>query len=251
VSALPDPPEPTVVTGAEPTVDSATPPTVSVIDVVTGAGVVVTVCVSLVTGSGVRLARGIAETLPLPHVPSLRKPGGRLDSLGALGREQRHALEQAGSRLLDRLVPKVVDATLQRVDLTSTIAQHVEIDTLVESVDLDRVIAAVDIDAIAARIDLDAIVDRIDLVALTEEIMNAIDIPEVIRESTNSVASESIREVRMQSISADEAVARVVDRVRLRRRQHRDLGPTATEIEIVLPDVAATPAESVGLTPRP
>ena len=97
------------------------------------------------------------------------------------------------SRLLDRLLPKAVDAALQRVDLNSTIARHVDIDALVESVDLNQVIGSVDIDAIAARLDVAAVINQLDLVALTEQILNAIDIPEVIRESTNSVASEGVR----------------------------------------------------------
>jgi hypothetical protein len=202
---------------------------VSVIDLVTGGGVVVGVCVSIAGQQGASLAKGLARALPLAvpvrlPVPRLRwrrpgYPGGRLDSLVALGREQRHSLEQTGSALLDRLVPALFEAILQRVDLTAAAVQHVEIETLVGSVDLDRVIAAVDIDAVAERIDLDAIIDRLDLVRLTEQIMAAVDIPEVIRESTTSVASEGIREVRMQSIGADESVARVIDRFRLRRRQ--------------------------------
>ena len=238
----------------EPAGRGSAPAPVSVLDVVTGAGVVVTVCVSIVTSGGARLAKGVAQSLPLPRVPSLRRPGGRLDSLGALGREQRHVIEQAGSRLLDRLLPKAVDAALQRVDLNSTIAQHVDIDALVESVDLNQVIGSVDIDAIAARLDVSAVINQLDLVALTEQILNAIDIPEVIRESTNSVASEGVREVRMQSISADDAVARVIDRVRLRRRRHPDQGPSAVD-EIVVVETTQTPAapsvNGSGLSPRP
>jgi predicted RNase H-like nuclease len=64
---------------------------------------------------------------------------------------------------------------------------------------------------------VDAIIDRIDLVALAREVIVAIDLPEIIRESTGSVASETLRGVRMQSISGDDAIARVVERVRLHR----------------------------------
>ena len=51
--------------------------------------------------------------------------------------------------------------------------------------------------------------------------MNGIDLPEIIRESTGSMASEVVRDVRMQSIDADVAIARIVDRLIRRRRERR------------------------------
>jgi len=60
-------------------------------------------------------------------------------------------------------------------------------------------------------------VQGLDLVAITNRIMDEIDLPEIIRQSTGSVASETLRGVRMQAISADDAVARLGERFRLRR----------------------------------
>ncbi len=75
----------------------------------------------------------------------------------------------------------------------------------------------VDLDALVAGVNIEAIIRRIDLVALAEEVIAEVDLPEIIRESTGSVASDTIRGVRMQGISGDEALSRAVHRLRLRR----------------------------------
>src|SRR5215207_9861964 len=104
-----------------------------------------------------------------------------------------------------------IDAVIQRMDLTALVR---------ERVDLDAIVAEVDIDAVAARLDIDAVIDRVDLVGLAQEVMDALDLPAIIRGSTASVASESVQDVRLQTIAADEVVTRVVDRLLLRRRHH-------------------------------
>jgi hypothetical protein len=81
------------------------------------------------------------------------------------------------------------------------------------------------VEEVVDRIDLDAIIGRIDLTRLAEEVIEGIDLPEIIRESTGAMASEAVRGVRMQSIDADEAVARVVDRLFLRRRRRATDAP--------------------------
>ena len=77
--------------------------------------------------------------------------------------------------------------------------------------------------------DIDAIVRRLDLVALAEEVVNGIDLPEIIRESTGSMASDVVRDARMQSIDADVVIARVVDRIIRRRRARRTDAPGEPE----------------------
>jgi hypothetical protein len=113
------------------------------------------------------------------------------------------------SRSLDTVVPAVLGEVLRHAELT---------DLVLRNVDLDRVAAAIDLDAAAARIDLSAIIARLDLIGLAEEIIDGVDLPEIIRESTGSMASETVRSVRMQGIAADDAVARAVDRLLARRR---------------------------------
>ena len=73
-------------------------------------------------------------------------------------------------------------------------------------------------DELLTRLDLDAIVDQVDIAALVEEVLTEIDLPSIIRESTGSVASESVRGARIDGISADEAIARALERHLFRRR---------------------------------
>ena len=98
---------------------------------------------------------------------------------------------QQVSGVLDVVVPAVVGQVVQRVDITEIVEKYV---------------------------DIDRIAGGMDLVSLTNEVIAEVDLPEIIRESTGSVASETLRGVRMQSISGDDAVTRIVDRFRLRHR---------------------------------
>jgi hypothetical protein len=67
---------------------------------------------------------------------------------------------------------------------------------------------------------MDAVLKRIDLAGLAEGVIAEVDLAEIIRQSTGSVASDTVRGVRMQSISGDEAVGRAVGRLRVRLRPH-------------------------------
>lgn len=133
-----------------------------------------------------------------------------------------------------------VDAVVRRADLDAAVAA-VDLDAVVRRVDLDGAADRLDLDRIARRLDLDAVLDRLDLTelvlrrvdldvlikevldridlpALAEEVVDEIDLPEIIRESSGSMASDTVQGVRMQGITADEAVGRAVDRVLFRRR---------------------------------
>src|SRR4051794_32082220 len=144
-------------------------------------------------------------------------------------------LDAAAARLdIDKILDRIdFDAVVaQRVDL-DPIAARLDIDKILDRIDFDAVVAQrVDLDPIAARLDIDKILDRIDfdavvaqrvdLIGLAEYVVDGIDLPRIIRESTGSVASESLRGVRTRSMDADQAVAAVVDRMLLRRRTGRD-----------------------------
>jgi hypothetical protein len=70
-----------------------------------------------------------------------------------------------------------------------------------------------------AHIDLTALIDEnIDLDGLARHVIADIDLPGIIRESSAAVTSEAVRGVRKQGIQVDQGVARVVDRMLLRRR---------------------------------
>ena len=145
------------------------------------------------------------------------------------------------AREVDALLPVVVNAAVRRyVDLDGLVAT-VDLDAVAARLDVEAVIERVDLNEVAERIDVEAILDRLDLTdtvltrvdlklvidqvlaqmdlpVLVEGVLDEIDLPEIIRDSTGTMASETVRGVRMQGVTADEAVSRVVDRLLLRRR---------------------------------
>jgi hypothetical protein len=145
------------------------------------------------------------------------------------------------------VVPEVLNAALDTIDLTELVRDRVDVDELAAGVDVDALASTVDLDAIVARIDLDAIVRRIDLDAIVaridpneivervdldaaarrvdvatiaREVIDELDLLELIRESSATVTTDVVDDIRLGAVDADRAVARVVDRI-LRRRTPR------------------------------
>jgi hypothetical protein len=144
-------------------------------------------------------------------------------------------LERAVSRVdLEAIVSGIdLDAIVARVDVEAIVAK-VDLDRIVATVDIERVVERVDLDGVAARLDVEAIVRRLDLAAIAREVIDQldlasiatdvideIDLPQIVRESTGSMANETVEGVRVQSMSADRAVSRFVDRL-LGREGERD-----------------------------
>lgn len=131
-------------------------------------------------------------------------------------------LDQAVARLdIDRIIDRLdVDEIAARLDL-DRVLDRIDLDEIAGRIDLDRVVDRVDLDRAAARIDLDPLLARADVVGLARYVVDAIDLPDIIRSSTGTMTSDMVRGVRAQSADADEAVARVVDRL-LRRRGGRN-----------------------------
>lgn len=118
---------------------------------------------------------------------------------------------------LDRLVALVdLDAAVRRVDLDGVV-RRVDLDAVIGRVDLDAVAARIDPNPLVTRVDLDAAVARIDIVGIAREVIAAIDLPEIVRDSTGALSSDAVRTVRAEGMQADDVVAGFVDRV-LRRR---------------------------------
>jgi hypothetical protein len=149
---------------------------------------------------------------------------------------------------LDAVVQRVdIPAVIERLDLTGIVLEQVDLDRVVHTVldgldeeqiaglaakvDVDTIARRLDIEAVLDRMDLtstvlervdlvkvvDAVLDQMDLIALANEIIDGVDLPEIIRDSTGSMASETVKGVRMQGIGADQAVDRALDRLLLRR----------------------------------
>ena len=107
---------------------------------------------------------------------------------------------------------------LLNTDLTALVEERVDVQAIVAGVDLDAVAARLDVDAVARRLDLDAVIDRLDLAALARRVIDELDLPALIRESTEGVTGEVVDDLRYGAVDADRSVARVVDRILRRRR---------------------------------
>jgi hypothetical protein len=129
------------------------------------------------------------------------------------GRDEQRRNQLAAAAFARAVLGGVVAAVLEEVDL----------DAVVDRLDMDRIVERLDMDAIVARVDVDAILDRVDLAAVTERVMDEVDVAEIIRESSSTMASETADALRVQGMQADQVLSRLVDRV-LRRKGERQTG---------------------------
>lgn len=169
--------------------------------------------------------------------------GPALDSLEARGAEALRAADDMTDQVLRVVIRKVVTAALLEVDITAVVRDHVDLDAIAEGIDVERIIdrvdvekivgkvdidgiaarlelapilARVDVDAVVQRVDVDAVIRRVDLVGLADTVIDGVDLPAIIRESTGTMSTEAVNGVRSQGMRADDAVAGFVGRV-LRR----------------------------------
>jgi len=115
-----------------------------------------------------------------PLVPRRLQPGTWLRRAADRGSTYRDETRQELDAVLDRLLPALLTEMMRHVDVAVLLQENV------------------------------------DVVALAEEVIAEIDLPEIIRDSTGAMASDTLLGVRMHSISGDDAIARAVDRLRLR-----------------------------------
>ncbi len=154
---------------------------------------------SALTWSAVRPAsRPVVHLLDSGLVRRLLQPW--LRQVAERGERVRTALTHQINHQLDVLTPAVLDAAVARVDLTSLVRDHVDLDDLATTLDLNRL----------AR-------ERLDLIGLADYVIDGVDLPAIIRESSASFTTEAVRGVRTHGIEADQAIARVVDRLLPRR----------------------------------
>ena len=170
--------------------------------------------------------------------------------------QERPASEEAASSFAGRILPELTNAILDKLDLTQIAIDHLDIDRILDSVDLDAVIE---------RVDLNAAIHRVDLAGIATEVIGEIDLPELIRESTGAVTSETVRAVRMRSAEADLFMGRIIDRLlmrksdqrrarrirRLRRGVDRVKVDAATPSPPGKPRVEVVPAEARGIQGHP
>lgn len=109
------------------------------------------------------------------------------------------ALARRGDRIIREQVAATLAQVLDQLDLTELVRSRV------------------DVNAIAREIDIDAIIDRIDLVGLADVVIDGVDLPTIIRQSSSSVTAEVMTDVRTQGERADDLVSGIVDRMLGRR----------------------------------
>jgi hypothetical protein len=145
---------------------------------------------------------------------------------------ERPDAQAVAQAVLTETIQRAVNAVLDQIDLTQVVLDRVDLDRVIASVDLDKAVERVDLNEVIDHVDIERIIAKLDLAKLSLEVIDQIDLPEIIRASTGTVASESVRVVRMQTIGADRAIAKVVDRL-LRRTQGEqpDEPPAAPEAD--------------------
>jgi hypothetical protein len=141
-----------------------------------------------------------------------------------------YTVTSAVNSALDRLVPTIADAIIERIDLTDVVIDQVDLARVVNSVldELDLtelVLQRVDVNAIVAAADIDAVIDRVPIIPLADYVIDEIDLPQIIRDSTNGIAGDAMNTVRRQAVGADDLLSRIADRMILRRRQRKVAAP--------------------------
>jgi hypothetical protein len=127
-------------------------------------------------------------------------------------------------RLLERVTSEndltpVVEDVVRQMDLAEVVRLALDQIDLTELV-LTRVELRRVIDTALDQLDLTALVlERVDLTEVAQSVMDDIDLPEIIRDSTGSMAADTIHGVRLRGVDADRAVSRFVDRLLVRRPQ--------------------------------
>jgi hypothetical protein len=151
-----------------------------------------------------------------------------LDGWAARGLAEQRRAQAAAVNAGRALIAALAAAVLDEIDLDEIVAR-VDVDAVAARIDLDAIVSRIDLDAIVGRVDIDAIVARVDLPALTEEVIDEVDLGEIIRESSSTMATETVDALRVQGMRVDGLVSRVVDRILLRQGE-RQTGPPLDEL---------------------
>lgn len=196
-----------------------------------GLGLAVEAC-RVVTRGIAALDRAIRPMSLVASIPFVDRAAQRVeraaDGMNDTWRGDRTESMAIAEAFADALVPDLVEAMVAHLNLTDLVVERLDLDEVVTRVDLDAIVHRIDpsaivdrldIDAIAARVDVEKILDRLDLVAIAEGVIDELDLTSIIRESTETMATETVGGVRAQSVRADLLVAHVLDRALFRRNR--------------------------------
>jgi hypothetical protein len=136
----------------------------------------------------------------------------RLPMVGTWLRRGRSELAKRGEEAIARSAePVKALVTAITVDIVRLVLEELDLTEVVHE--------AVDLDAIVSEVDIDAIVARLDLIGLANQVIDGVDLPAIIRDSTASVTEEVMADVRTQGERADDMVSGFVDRILGRDRE--------------------------------
>ncbi|MCX4672259.1 hypothetical protein OG453_37290 [Streptomyces sp. NBC_01381] len=150
---------------------------------------------------------------------------------GAADQERNRELAAGFVRAVVKEVASVVlaqadlNGAVDRIDLDRA-ARRLDLDRAADRIDVDRVAARIDVDAVVARADLEAVIARLDLADLVRRVLDEIDFAGIVRESSGTMAVETVDAFRDRSVSADRFLSRIADRVMLRSAERNTAGPS-------------------------
>lgn len=102
--------------------------------------------------------------------------------------------------VLDTVVPVAVNAVVSRIDINEIVREYV------------------DVNEIVAQADIAPILDRVPMTEIADYVIEEIDLPSLVRESTGGVADGLLGTLRFQAIQTDNFVSLIVDRILFRKK---------------------------------
>ncbi len=114
---------------------------------------------------------------------------------------------------LDQIVDRLdIQRVIDRVDIDE-VASRIDLNQIIGRIDLNHIATRIDVDPIIQRTNIDAVIARVDVLTIAAEIIDGIDLPRIIRQSTGALSSDAVKGIRSQSRTADDAMAAFVGRL--------------------------------------
>lgn len=113
----------------------------------------------------------------------------------------RESTKSVANSILDTVVPAAVNAVVSRIDINAIVKEHVNVNEIV------------------AQADITPILDRVPMAEIADYVIEEIDLPSLVRESTGGVADGLLGTLRFQAIQTDNFVSDIVDRILFRGRK--------------------------------
>jgi hypothetical protein len=154
----------------------------------------------------------ISLALDPPLVPQRLRPRHVLQRIADTWVEERPGTVRSLTGVTGTIVPTAGEVLADLVDPAELLAQ---------------VLALVDLtpltEAIIEELDLDSLLTtamaNLDMDQASRQLLEGVDLHQIVRESSGSMAAETVDSVRLQGIGADRAVERLVDRILRRTRE--------------------------------